>query len=293
MLPQSFTPEFLRQLELVKIRSRRQFLGSRQGGHVSLKKGHGIEFSDYREYELGDNPRHIDWGVYARSERLYVKKYQEEQDLNVYIILDTSRSMLMPEAESKWPKAVEIALALAYVALMEQDSVTLLAPGYLRSPSYYGGRAIHQLSKSLMQLAPTGHEDFVTPLRAQSARLKFPGVAVVISDLLMPQAEIREAFNLLRSRNLDITAIQLLSQGEKSPLPATESARVVDSETGEELDLALTPEFRQDYAILLSDHLNAVREFLNSSRIPLVETSNTEPLASFITQNLLTIGLLR
>ena len=69
MLPASFTNEFLRQLELLRLQGRRAFLGTRQGGHLSIKRGHGIEFSDYRNYELGDHPRYIDWGVYARSER--------------------------------------------------------------------------------------------------------------------------------------------------------------------------------------------------------------------------------
>ena len=69
-LPEAFTPQFLKQLEMFRINARRMFLGSKQGGHLSPKRGHGIEFSDYRKYELGDNPRHIDWGVYARTERL-------------------------------------------------------------------------------------------------------------------------------------------------------------------------------------------------------------------------------
>ena len=79
---------FLKQLELLKINSRRSFLGSRQGGHASIKRGHGIEFSDYRKYVPGDDPRHIDWNVYARTERVYVKRFQEEQDLSVFIFLE-------------------------------------------------------------------------------------------------------------------------------------------------------------------------------------------------------------
>ena len=85
---ETFTPAFLRQLELLRLRARRSYLGTRQGGHLSLKRGHGIEFSDYRKYELGDDPRHIDWSAYARSERLYIKRFREEQDLSVLLLLD-------------------------------------------------------------------------------------------------------------------------------------------------------------------------------------------------------------
>ena len=71
-------------------------MGMRQGGHASIKRGQGIEFSDYRQYQLGDNPRYIDWGLYGRSDKLYVKRFSEEQDLSVLIILDTSASMVTP-----------------------------------------------------------------------------------------------------------------------------------------------------------------------------------------------------
>ena len=101
-LPEAFTPEYLRQLELLRIRARRAFLGTKQGGHVSLKRGHGIEFSDFRQYQPGDDPRHIDWSVFARSERLYVKQFQEEQDLTVLLLIDSTASMVTPSNEKKW-----------------------------------------------------------------------------------------------------------------------------------------------------------------------------------------------
>src|SRR5262245_21429064 len=116
MLPATFTPEFLRNLELFKIKARRAYLGNRQGGHISPKRGHGIEFSDFREYELGDNPRWIDWGVYARTDRLYVRRYQEEQNLSVLVVVDASHSMRTPPEDKKWESARDLALALSYVA---------------------------------------------------------------------------------------------------------------------------------------------------------------------------------
>ena len=104
MLPEVFTPAILRQLEMLKLSSRRAFLGQRQGAHLSLKRGQGVEFYDYRKYELGDNPRHIDWGLYGRSERIYVKRFREEQSLSVLVLLDSSPSMgVVPvQGISKW-----------------------------------------------------------------------------------------------------------------------------------------------------------------------------------------------
>ncbi len=79
MIPTLFTKEYFQQLETAKIRARKKFLGARQGGHISPRKGQGLEFSDYRQYELGDNPRNIDWNVYARSDRFVIKRFQEEE----------------------------------------------------------------------------------------------------------------------------------------------------------------------------------------------------------------------
>lgn len=292
MLPQSFTPEFLRQLELVKIQSRRAFLGKRQGGHVSPKRGHGIEFSDYRQYELGDNPRHIDWGVYARSDRLYVKKYQEEQDLNIYMIIDASISMFTPEQDAKWIRARDIAMALAYVALLQQDNVMLIAPGKLVSPSYFGGRAIQLVSRDLMKIEQ-GQGEFLPLFKKTMARVRFPGVAIVLSDFMMPHVELFEFFNLLRARNLDVTAIQVLGHSEINPLAGMQSARIVDSETGEQVEIALSEEARSEYAELLKEHNQKLQEFLASAQIGFVQSLPDQSLSQFVIDNLSKTGLLK
>lgn len=293
MLPETFTPALLRQLELLKIRSRRAYLGTRQGGHLSLKRGHGIEFSDYRRYELGDNPRHIDWGVFARSDRLVVKTFREEQDLNVLVLLDTSASMFTPLSDNKWSRGCEIALALAYIALMEQDSVSVAAPGVFESPFYYGARAIHDLTKSLLgsQLNPSGNFERAAQLAIN--RVRFPGVAVFVSDFLMPLPQVQALVNLMRAKNLDITAIQLLGPGDITPLRDEGDVIAVDSETGEQMDLALDSRQREQYAALLEDHNKRVQEILSSARVRYVRAETATPLADFLIGSLAVTGLLK
>ena len=104
-----FTPGFFRRLQQLKIKTRRSYLGSRQGSHISKRRGHGLEFSDYRSYVPGDDFRHIDWGVYGRTDRLYVKEFREEQELQVLFLIDTSQSMGFPEAEGKFEFAKDLA----------------------------------------------------------------------------------------------------------------------------------------------------------------------------------------
>lgn len=292
MLPASFTPDFLSQLELLRLRSRRAFLGSRQGGHPSPKRGHGIEFSDYRKYEQGDNPRHIDWGVYARTDRLYVKRFQEEQDLHVLIILDTSASMATPAHEHKWEKARDLALALAYVALMEQDSVMLSALGSFHSPAFYGGRAIHTLGKLLCQIQPGKSKDLGQEMRRAASRIRFPGIAIVISDFLMPFAVIEEAFLTLRAKNLDISAVQILGPDDINPLPETASALAVDSETGEVMELALDETQRSEYGVLLVEHNQRLKNFLADGRIAYSLALSSKSLAEIIQESIAETGLI-
>lgn len=292
MLPPSFTPDLMSQLELLKLRSRRAFLGSRQGAHPSPKRGHGIEFSDYRQYELGDNPRHIDWGVYARTDRLYVKRFQEEQNLHVLIVLDCSASMATPRHEQKWEKSRDLALALAYVALMEQDSVMLAALGGVHTPSFYGARAIHTLGKLLCEMEPGGLKDIENEMRRAASRVRFPGAAIVISDFLMPLPVIQSSFLALRAKNLDITAIQVLGPDDINPLPEASEALAIDSESGEMLELSLDGEGRNEYGVLLVKHNQRLRDFFADARIAYTMALSSKDIAEIIQDSVGATGLL-
>lgn len=292
MLPETFTAQFLSQIEILNIRARRSFLGSRQGGHISPKRGHGIEFSDYRKYELGDNPRHIDWGVYGRTDKLYVKRFQEEQDLSVLIILDTSASMSVPLGEKKWEMARDLALSLSYIALMQHDSVIVSALGNFNSPSFYGGRAIHNLSQMLSDVNAAPLENLDNEVQRAVSRIRFPGVAIFISDFLMPFESIEKAFNTLRAKNLDVTAIQVLSPSDLNPLSTHESALAVDSETGETLNLSLDASQRKQYRQMLDEHNNKFKKYLGEAHIPYAQAISSTPLADFIQGELSKTGLL-
>ncbi len=293
MLPEIFTPQFMRQIEQFRLQSRRAFLGSRQGAHVSLRRGHGIEFADYRKYELGDSIRYVDWNTYARSDRLYVKQFREEEDLNVLLIIDTSASMTVPENEEKWEQARDLLLSLAYVSLQQQDAVTVSALGLFNSPHYRGGRAFHELSDVLMSLTPGKPFDFQRELRLAVSRVRVPGKCVFISDFLIPLPEIEAAFNTLRAKNLDITALQVLSPFDLDPLKGLDAALAIDSESGEEVEVALDETTRADYQDLFNEHLTALKNFLHRSQISFAQIVSDEDLLASIIGNLTSIGLLR
>ena len=124
-LPEEFTPDFLARLEQLRIKTRREFAGLGKGTHLSPRRGSSLEFSDFRHYSLGDDFRYIDWGLYGRTDKLYIKLFKEEEDLLTYIFLDASASMGFPEADRKFESAVATALAIAYVALAPGDRVMM------------------------------------------------------------------------------------------------------------------------------------------------------------------------
>src|SRR5271170_4630777 len=116
-LPEEFTPDFLARLEHLRIKTRREFEGLGKGAHLSPKRGSSLEFSDFRHYAMGDDFRYIDWGLYGRTDKLYIKLFKEEEDLLTYIFLDASASMAYPAGDRKFESAVATALALAYISL--------------------------------------------------------------------------------------------------------------------------------------------------------------------------------
>lgn len=293
MLPESFTPKFLRNLELLRIHTRKVFMGMRQGGHASTKRGQGIEFSDYRQYQLGDNPRYIDWGLYGRSDKLYVKRFSEEQELSVLIILDTSASMTTPISDLKWEMARDIALSLAYIAFMDRDSVSVSALGYFNSPRYSGARAIHRLSQELMQLKVGGNYDLEKEMQLACAKVKFPGKAIYISDFLMPIEQIRSALDVIRAKNLDLSAIQVLSPSDINPLPELEYVDAIDSETAESMSLRLSAKDREEYKIALNDHNHELEDLFARSQVSFAKIVSDQDLGEFTLNNLTQIGLLR
>jgi uncharacterized protein (DUF58 family) len=293
MLPETFSPGFLRQLEILRIRARRAFLGTRQGGHVSIRKGHGIEFSDFRKYELGDNPRHIDWGVYARSDRLFVKRFQEEEDLSVLIIVDGSASMIATPSDKKWDRARDMSLALAYMALIEQDTVVFNVPGVLEPANFTGAKAIHVLGGRVSKATPGGNPDLVKEMRKCASRIRFPGKAIVISDFMMPGGDLEKIFQPLRAKNLDISAIQIIGRTDEEPFANLNHPAVRDSETGEIVMLSKDPESEAAYAELFEAHSRKVEDVMRGSQIQFARMRAEEDLLEFLINNLTGIGLLR
>lgn len=259
--PLTFDPRYLAQLEQLRIESRKKFFGSRQGSHLSLKKGHGLEFSDYRHYEPGDNPRYIDWKAYGRTDKLYIKQFQEDQDMQISIFLDSSASMGAKTDPEKWDLACRIALSFCYLGLMQQDQVALSFLGEKNPAVFSGSRSFPDFLRRVSEPPEISNIAFGQALRAAAMRLKFPGVAIVISDFFCDFQELELGFRQLRSRNLEIVALQVLGKKDLNPINENDFSQLIDAETGEIFDLEFDPQRAIELRNLISSHSKKLQQY--------------------------------
>jgi uncharacterized protein (DUF58 family) len=297
MLPEPFTPRFLSQLETLRLRTRKEFLGSQTGSYSSPRRGTSLEFADYRRYAPGDDLRYLDWGIYARTDRLYIKLFREEVDLFAYIFVDVSASMACPSPEEKFLPATHIAAALSYVVLANQDHVKLHLLGnsltHTASPFYRGRRRITDCIRFMTSLTPEGPLELAPTLAEHLRRLRRPGKAILISDFLMPAPSYQQGLNLLRAFNLDIAVIQVLARQEVDPPFANGSLRLIDSETNAEIGFQWDAVARQDYQTQLAHHNSEIRSFCHQSGIHYSLFVTDLALDDFVFATLPAIGLFK
>jgi uncharacterized protein (DUF58 family) len=297
MLAEPFTPQFLSQLETLRLRTRKEVLGSQSGNYSSPRRGTSLEFADYRRYAPGDDLRYLDWGIYARSDRLYVKLFREEVDLFAYIFVDASGSMAFPSPKEKFFPASHVAAALSYVVLANHDHVKLHLLGNsfaeAASPFYRGRRRMVDCIRFMTSRDPDGPLDLAQSLVNHLRRLRRPGKAILISDFLMPAASVQQGLNLLRAFNLDIAVIQVLTRQEVDPPFAHGGLNLVDSETHAEMRFHWDARTRQDYQDRLARHNSQIRSFCHQSGIHYSLYITDRELDDFVFATLPAIGLFK
>jgi uncharacterized protein (DUF58 family) len=184
-----FDEEFQRRLEVLAIVSRKLVAGRTRAERRSRKTGSGIEFADHREYAPGDDFRYLDWNLYARTGRLLLRLYEEEEDLSVYVLLDVSRSMSFGTPR-KIDYGKKLAAALAYIALANLDRVSLLTFSdevVGRIAPTRGKNRIFKAFEFLRPIEAEGRTGTADAMRTFVAQNKRRGVAILISDLYDPQ----------------------------------------------------------------------------------------------------------
>lgn len=234
-MPGILPPSLLKQVRTLALRGRRA-TDALLGGEVrSVFRGTGMEFTDVRPYAEGDDVRHLDWNLLARTGHPYIKLYTETRELTVLLLVDTSLSASLGEPEPKLSRAVEVAALLALVALQQQDRVGLIGFGDTVGPVVPPGRGHRHtfgVVKRLFELQPSGRTtNLAAALRAAGALLKRRSLVVVLSDFLAVDWEL--PFKGLAAQH-EVTAIAL-DDARESRLPASGWVTLRGVEQGREL----------------------------------------------------------
>jgi uncharacterized protein (DUF58 family) len=253
---------FLRKLEQLSLVARHVRPGQTTGERRSTKRGTSVEFADYRDYTPGDDLRRVDWNIYARLERPFVKLFEEEEDLAVHILLDGSGSMdwgeepgardegLGARGGNKWVYARQLAAALGYIALVGGDRLTV---ANLQSPSHQvtqfgpvrGRGHTLRLFDWLESLEAEGTTHLNASLRTHSISGGRAGLVVLISDLFSPAGYV-EGLTRLAARGHEVTIIHVLAPDEVEP-PLAGDLRLLDVETGEHQEVTIDGGMRNLY----------------------------------------------
>jgi uncharacterized protein (DUF58 family) len=264
-LPEEFTPDFLARLEHLRIKTRREYEGLGKGSHLSPRRGSSLEFNDFRHYSLGDDFRYIDWGLYGRTDKLYIKLFKEEEDLLTYIFLDASASMGLPAPDRKFEFGVATALAFAYVALAQGDRVmvrVLAGDGKTSTSGFVHGRhRIVELAQRLGAVKPAGELDLAAALARELVSIRRAGKVFVISDYLMLINSVTRGLGLFTAANMDVTAVQILGGSEMAAGGLAGDVELVDAESGERLTVSLGNSEREQYRQTLQRLAREIRTF--------------------------------
>jgi hypothetical protein len=231
------TPDILRRLEQFQLLARRRAKSSAKGERRSRARGQSVEFADHRNYVHGDDLRYLDWNLFGRLDRLFLKLYEEERELPLQIFLDASESMSFGEPR-KFDFARQVAAAVGYVALCSFDrvSVTVFPEHEEDLPARRGLRSVRGRKSSLNffqnlhQLSVGGVNDLNDALRRGAMETQRSGIAVILSDFLDPTGY-EDGLNALVGRGFQINAIQILAPEELNPSTYGD-LKMVDAETG-------------------------------------------------------------
>lgn len=263
-----FDGDFLKKLEYLSLVSRRVFRGQLLAQRRTMQLGGGIEFADHREYYPGDDFRYLDWNVFARHDELLLKRFQEEEDLHVYLLLDCSRSMAFGDPV-KFDHARQVAAALAYIALADLDRVAVIAyAGDIVAdlPLTRGKGRILALLKFLESLETQGTAtDLARVVSNFVHRGQRRGLAIVLSDLFDPKG-FQGGLDLLRHHRYEPHVVHLVDRKDADP-GFKGDIELQDVESGTVRKVTVTERNLRQYRKIFKEFVESVQQYCNTCGI--------------------------
>jgi len=265
------SPDIVSKLKGMELKARMVVEGFIAGLHKSPYHGFSVEFAEHRQYMPGDSIRDIDWKVYAKSDRYYIKQYEEETNLKAYLLLDCSASMGYSSDPSKYNKfdyALTLAASLSYMMIKQRDAVGLVTFAdkinkYI--PPRSAGGHLHVLLQQFANLETASTTDIALPLHEMAERVKRRGLVIVISDLFDEPDKILSGIKHFRHRGHEVIIFHVLDPREKD-FAFSGEAIFEDMETGEKIT-TLPWQIRRDYTRQFNETANLISSECRQARV--------------------------
>lgn len=288
--------ELMAKLDQVDVMSRKIFAGKLQGERRSKKRGISVEFADYRHYTHGDDLRFVDWNIYARLDKLFLKLFIEEEDLSLLIAVDASASMNWGNP-GKFAFCQRLAMALGYIGLVNHNRVSLYAfdsEGVRPIPNLRGTRRTREMGNWLLALEPGGYSDFDNAMRSIALSRQGKGVMVILSDFMLKEGY-EKGLRYLAGGGYDTYCLQVLSPEEIDPGKhgLAGDLRMTDIEDEDVADVTVSAALLKKYKDNLNAYCGKLREFCVRRGMMHVTVDTSTDMGTLLLDYLRKRGLLK
>jgi uncharacterized protein (DUF58 family) len=285
-------PQFMARLDQLDVMSRKLLAGKMKGERRSKRRGQSVEFADYRNYVIGDDLRFIDWNIYGRLDRLFLKLFLEEEDLSLYIILDVSKSCDYGDPH-KGTYIKKVAAALGYIGLVNYNrvSISAMADGIVaETGAMRGRRRVSQMIDFVSKLQPAGGSHMGEACKRFALAHRQKGVCVVISDFF-DKGGYENGLRYVAGGKYDLFCVQTLSPQEIDP-DLQGDLKLRDMEDDDLAEVSITQPLLKQYKANLNAYCLAVKDYVTRRGGTYLFTSTAVPFDTLVLNYLRERGLL-
>jgi len=290
--PSLLDPQFMARLDQLDILSRKLLAGKMKGERRSKRRGQSVEFADYRNYTIGDDLRFIDWNIYARLDKLFLKLFMEEEDISLYILVDVSASCDFGDP-NKAMYIKKVAAALGYIGLVNYNRVAIaaMADGIVAETGGMRGRKrVSQMIDFVSKLKPAGSSHFAESCKRFALANRHKGVCVVLSDFFVKEG-FENGLRYVAGGKYDLFCVQILSPQEIDP-DLTGDLKLRDIEDDDMAEVSITQPLMKQYKSNLNAYCLSLKDYITRRGGTYLFTSTTVPFDTLVLNYLRERGLL-
>ena len=284
--------EFMARLDQLDVMSRKILSGKMKGERRSKRRGQSVEFADFRNYVIGDDLRFIDWNIYARLEKLFLKLFLEEEDLAVYVLVDISRSVDYGEP-NKALYIKQVAAALGYIGLVNYNRVTIAAMSdgiVAETGAMRGRRNVARMIDFVDRLEPTGASHFADACKRFALMNRQKGVLIVLSDFFIKEG-FESGLKYIAGGKYDLFCVQCLSPQEIEP-ELQGDLKLKDVEDDDLAEVSITQPLLKKYKATLNAYCLSLKDYVTRRGGTYLFTSTAVPFDTLVLNYLRERGLL-